>query len=276
MEDQRNRADDNDRTEEESPVERLVKAQEVTQSTSTASVSNVGDTVIHQPDGEHDAPTPPPPPNASALSRASIQPSGDRWMTFLTAVIAVATIGNVFVFWLESESTSKDMKTLSDRAGDIVISMNTALSDNRDAISKAFAENKSALEASERQSRKALEASIADSRNTLRPYVYVATLALLGTVGAGQRMQGQGGVINSGRTPATKATVCADLVVLGNANTLDDDYPCPSPTNPHGAGSPIHSIAVIGPNNPPVFLRSPGTTPTVPANAPPNQPRLSN
>jgi len=181
-------------------------------------------------------------------------------MTFLTAIIAVATAINVWLFYMESESTSKQIDKLTDKAGSIVASMNTALSDNRTAISNAFRENKDALDTNSQQTRRALDASIIASNNTLRPYVYVATLAMRRTVAEGQRMQGEGGVFNAGHTPAIRTTVCADLVVLGSADNLGDDYPCPSPRNPRGAGSPTHSIAVIGPGNPPVLVRSPGTT----------------
>ncbi len=69
-------------------------------------------------------------------------------MTRLTAIIAFATAINVIVFYLESESTSKQIDKLTDKAGEIVDSMNTALSDSREAISKAFGENKAALDAS--------------------------------------------------------------------------------------------------------------------------------
>src|ERR1700729_4272516 len=51
-------------------------------------------------------------------------------MTFLTAIIAVATVINIGVFWYESEDSSKKIETLSNKAGEIVGTMNTALSNN--------------------------------------------------------------------------------------------------------------------------------------------------
>ena len=59
-------------------------------------------------------------------------------MVVLTGIIAAATIVNIGIFYLESEDTATQIKKLSEKAGGIVDSMNTALSDNRDAISKAF------------------------------------------------------------------------------------------------------------------------------------------
>src|ERR1043166_8732647 len=49
-----------------------------------------------------------------------------RQMVWLTAIIAFATIVNVGIFYLESESTGKQIDKLSDKAGGIVDSMNRA------------------------------------------------------------------------------------------------------------------------------------------------------
>jgi hypothetical protein len=92
-------------------------------------------------------------------------------MTILTAIIAIATIINIGVFWYESEDTSGKIKTLSDKAGEIVGTMNTALSNNQTAISEAFDANRKAVEASERQSKTALDSSINAFRLDQRPWV---------------------------------------------------------------------------------------------------------
>src|SRR5258708_31248547 len=65
----------------------------------------------------------------------------ERWMIVLTGIIAVATGWNVWIFYLESESTGKQIDKLSDKAGGVVDSMNHALADNRDALSKALEAN---------------------------------------------------------------------------------------------------------------------------------------
>lgn len=198
-------------------------------------------------------------------------------VAFGTLFYAATAVYQVCLMKSNAAASEKQVERLVEATNDAITkatdagttSLNAALSQNRDALNSALAQAKDSLDAGTKQSKAALDASIAAANNTLRPYVYVATLALLGTLREGQRMQGEGGVINSGRTPAIRTAVCADLVILGNADTLGDDYPCPSPRNPPGAGSPTHSIAVIGPNSPPVFVRSPGTTVTAPANRPP-------
>jgi hypothetical protein len=90
-------------------------------------------------------------------------------MTFLTAIIAVATIINIAVFWYESEDTSQKIGVLSGKAGEIVGAMNTALSNNRDAVQKAFQANHDAVEASERENGKAVRATLdaADNSNKI-------------------------------------------------------------------------------------------------------------
>jgi hypothetical protein len=86
----------------------------------------------------------------------------EKQMSVLTLLIFLATAANVWVFYLESEDTSKKMETLSGKAGEIFGTMNTALSNNQDAIAKAFEANRKAVEASERQSKASLSAAISD------------------------------------------------------------------------------------------------------------------
>ena len=138
--------------------------------------------------------------------------------------------------------------------------MNKALSNNREAISRAFAENKSALNMSAKQDKEALDASTKQFSDTLRPYVYVTRMTLLGTLAEGKKIQGQAEVINAGRTPAIQAKVCADLALRGANQILPDGYPCPAPGNPPELPHMVHSQTVIGPNSPPVSVESRGTT----------------
>ena len=63
------------------------------------------------------------------------------------------------------------MKTLSDKAGEIVGTMNTALSDNRTAIGKAFDANKVAVDASTEQGRAVLKESARSAWLDRRPWL---------------------------------------------------------------------------------------------------------
>lgn len=129
----------------------------------------------------------------------------EKQMAFLTLLIFLATAANVWVFYLESEDTSKQIKILSDKAGGIVDSMNTALSNNQAAIKDAFQQNKAALDASIKQASKVLDASIDASRTDQRAWVALPSFALLR-----EPVDGDPGLvysaINTGKTPAFMAT----------------------------------------------------------------------
>ena len=92
-------------------------------------------------------------------------------MIVLTGLIALATIINIWVFYKESEDAGTQTTKLANKAGEIVGTMNTALDNNRDAVSKAFDANRNAVAASEEQSKKALDASITIANNAQRAWV---------------------------------------------------------------------------------------------------------
>jgi hypothetical protein len=128
--------------------------------------SNAEDSAVHQAQSQS---------ATSPENKKRIDPSS-LWMVILTAIIALATGANVWIFYLESESTGKQIDKLTDKAGGIVDSMNHALSDNRDALSKAFEANRNALIANENQAKTALDASVKASNLQLRPYLVAAEL----------------------------------------------------------------------------------------------------
>lgn len=94
--------------------------------------------------------------------------SSDKWMIALTAIIAISTVVNVVIFYKESEESARQIGELASKAGGIVDSMNTALSNNQSAIKQAFEANGHALESSQRQSKSALDASIKTARDDQR------------------------------------------------------------------------------------------------------------
>src|SRR6202049_763937 len=89
----------------------------------------------------------------------------DMLMVILTGLIFLATAANVLIFYLESESTGKQIDKLTETAGGIVGAMNTTLSDSQRDIRNAFDQNRAAVEASTKQSKRALDASIEALRN---------------------------------------------------------------------------------------------------------------
>jgi hypothetical protein len=152
-----------------------------------------------------------------------------RLMIILTAIIAVVTAINVVVFWVESEDAAKQTKILAEKAGGIVTSMDTALSDNRIAISRAFDANGDALKASEAQSKAVLDASITAMRLEQRPWITISNL-INGPIkrdAKGAHLDVSYEVKNSGRTPALNVGVNARLIMLSMARPIFD------PSNPN-------------------------------------------
>jgi hypothetical protein len=144
----------------------------------------------------------------------------EKQMSILTLLIFLATAANVWVFYLESEDSSRKLETLSNKAGEIVGTMNTALSNNQDAVQKAFKANRDAVDASEKQSRKALNASIENARSEQRAWVTVKSCALTREPLVGEGFTVDCRVENTGRTPA---------VSLTNA-IITATFPIPLPT----------------------------------------------
>jgi hypothetical protein len=142
-----------------------------------------------------------------------------------------------------------------------------ALQQNRASLDDSIAQEKASIDAAAKQNKAALDASISQASNTLRPYLYVARMTMLGTFADGQRFKGQGEIINAGRTPAVHAMVCADITLRPRGNPLPDGFPCPAPGNPPELQGTINSEAIIGPNAPPVTVQTRGTTIT-PIHAP--------
>jgi hypothetical protein len=139
-------------------------------------------------------------------------------MTFLTAIIAVATVINIGVFWYESEDSSQKIRVLSEKAGGIVNSMNTALLDNQVAISKAFAANQKAVEAGERQSKSALDASIKAAQINQRAWIGVSRVAM--RVAQGQPVEWEVFHNNSGNTPALTQSIHSRAIgIIRNRGT---------------------------------------------------------
>lgn len=145
----------------------------------------------------------------------------ERQMIILTGIIALATIANVAVFYFESEDASKQTAALASKAGEIVGSMNTALANNRDALSKAFDANRDALKASETQSRASLNASIDISRNDQRSWIVVNALELAAPPIVGGRVHVNMAMINSGKTPGMKIVGGSLIVSRPDITTLN-------------------------------------------------------
>jgi hypothetical protein len=164
----------------------------------------------------------------------------------------------------QNERLIKEWKRLADSMQQSIHQNESAIESaavaNRDNIAASNAQNQRLVGNSMAQSKAALDASITQYANELRPYVYVSMFTLLGTPEIGKQITGRGYVTNSGRTPAVHARACADVILLGRGQILDDNFPCPGPHSQTPSGINIQSEIVIGPNNPPVPVDSPGTT----------------
>jgi hypothetical protein len=156
----------------------------------------------------------------------------EKQMSLLTLLIFLATAANVWVFYLESEDTSKQVKTLSEKAGEIVGTMNKALSDNQEAVKNAFEQNKTAVDASTKQSARALSASIDATRNDQRSWVGTVSFAgadYTATIGGvtraiflseGQQVRFGANFQNSGKTPAVNFAPCVTFDIVEAATTF--------------------------------------------------------
>ena len=149
----------------------------------------------------------------STEDKKRIGPS-DGWMIALTAIIAVATGLNVYIFYKESEATGTQIDKLTTKAGGIVDVMNTTLSDSRGAISKAFKANKEAVDASREQSEKALNASINALQLDERPWIYISGLNLKPLI-LGEPFVAELWFKNEGKTPATPSEGPVFIMVSG-------------------------------------------------------------
>ena len=156
----------------------------------------------HEPNAGAKPPTseqrPPAAPNPTALKKADVGKSdastevgkenlankpeaetgrrpSEWFMIFLTFLIALATIVNIWVFYKESEDAGTQTMKLANKAAEIVGTMNTALSNNQEAIRKAFEANRLSLESSQQQSKVALDASIKIARTDQKAWVGVKT-----------------------------------------------------------------------------------------------------
>lgn len=144
-------------------------------------------------------------------------------MIWLTAIIAVATAINVIVFWLESEDTSKQIKTLSEKAGGIVDSMNTALSNNQGAITQAFVANKAAVDSSAKQAGRALDASIRASRTDQRSWISTVNERMEAEPSVGKDLVIRFDIANTGKTPGTHVTI-KNQISVGTVEPTRPDW----------------------------------------------------
>jgi hypothetical protein len=189
-------------------------------------------------------PPPRPTPTESALVDRIKQ--AEKWMIILTAIIALATIANVFFFVLESTSSTKSVDRLTEEAKGIVGTMDQALSDNRKAISKAFEENKRALDAAAERDSKVLtsgEKSIGIAAEQMelsqRPWLRVKAKVdgPLYYDQHGANLQVDYVVTNTGNSPAVHVRWNALLQIVNSAGQIPTkirDHLCESVSSKKG------------------------------------------
>jgi len=205
------------------------------------SLSRAGDSTVHEAqrksEGQQPAAQPP-----VIVNIPSQPPQSNKLMNWLTAVIAVATAINVLVFYLESESTGKQIDKLTTKAGGIVDATNAALNDSRNSIKDAFNQNKSAVDASTQQSKKALDASIQIARRDQRAYVST-TRFVMGNPAIctfpppseqGSRICVDVHMLNVGRTPAVGALIVRRITFGPDATKTVGEFKVPPYVKPAG------------------------------------------
>src|SRR6266567_602738 len=96
-------------------------------------------------------------------------------------------------------------------------------------------------------------------RASLRPYVSVTKMLLLGELKEGRKIKGRAEIVNSGRIPAVDLSGCADFALLPNGSPMTDDFPCPAANNPKRLPGAEISKFTLG-SGAPFPLDSPGTS----------------
>jgi cell division protein FtsL len=150
----------------------------------------------------------------TGVNRFSSWTKAEKMMAFLTAVIAIATIINIVVFWLESESASKQTTRLIEEAGKIADSMKEtvgqakkALDVTKNAIDTNSVQSKKALESSAKQAQDALTASQVSANLDQRAWVGLVGVDTQGGERTPDAFKFQSIIVtvrNSGKTPAIK------------------------------------------------------------------------
>jgi hypothetical protein len=175
-----------------------------------------------------------------------------------TLVIAVATVFYVVASFRQLDkmtATLAEMKAnregSTDQASQVIGNLNWAARSQAEELNKFVDAN----------------------YRTLRPYISVNTLQLIGSIADGQKFSGTAQVVNSGRTPAVDVRVCGDILLTIATSPITDDYACPNPDMPKRPNL-VRSVASIGagalatvssPGTIPLLVPKPGSPP-----APPN------
>jgi hypothetical protein len=157
----------------------------------------------------------------------------DVWMISLTAVIAVATIVNVYVFYRESEGSARDIREFSTKAGAMVTAINTSLAEDRTAIRETLKDNREAIAATERQINSALSDSTAQGKAVIKSAAsqmrldqraWVGFIADSVTFVNGNEIDQGIAVQNTGKTPAVNVRMKSQgkLIPHGDEVTQPD------------------------------------------------------
>jgi len=189
----------------------------------------------------------------------------DMLMVVLTGLIFLATAANVLIFYLESESTGKQIDKLSGKAGDIVGAMNTALSDSRDAISKAFKVNEDAVKANNIQNQRSVNATLRAAADTNkiaqqtleaeeRPWLGFTGFDMKDNIEAGKTLAARAAILNGGRSPAVHVRIQV------TTQTICGGFPN-IPTYPMSNPAQVGSISLVMPNIPRLSAETSATFP---------------
>lgn len=111
----------------------------------------------------------------------------DRWMIWLTAIIALATIANVLIFYLESESTSNQISAIAEKADAIASNRSNQVIGNLNwsarSMQSTIDKNEQEFRETIAQGKKVLELNLRSVKLEQRPYIFTGDWRVFGQNG---------------------------------------------------------------------------------------------
>ncbi|HEX3875983.1 MAG TPA: hypothetical protein VHW24_03295 [Bryobacteraceae bacterium] len=104
----------------------------------------------------------------------------DRWMIWLTAIIALATIANVLIFYLESESASNQISAIAEKADAIASNRSNQVIGNLNwsarSMQSTIDKNEQEFRETIAQGKKVLELNLRSVKLEQRPYIFTGEM----------------------------------------------------------------------------------------------------
>ena len=187
--------------------------------------------------------------------RAEKQDSADRrphWadilMAVFTGLILLAYLTSDYFLWKQLALTQEALTDSESSFAKTLCQMQA----QTQAQNKAAGSTVKAADAAQQQ----VAIFRAASYESLRPYVSVTKMEMLGELKEGRTIKGHAEMINSGKTPAVRVGGCSDITLLPDGSPITDDFPCPAPNNPKPSEREEISKFTLGTGAPyPIYSR---------------------